>query len=156
MKIEVTKPTYIRFVREGGHYIKAWRKHLGLSVHHLSEKVSELPGDHSVSASMISQLEQGKAGYTQKTLELLADALKLQPWQLLASKPGDNKGFWRAALDHSDSKTVWDEIDESDKRVLEILISNHCEAVVVAVLKSAPEVLRKTHTNTRNGAEPSN
>ena len=157
MSIEKSKPTYVRIVRDGGHHIKAWRKHFDLSVHHLSERVSALPprfGEDQqprISASMISQLEQGKAGYTQKTLELLAEALKLQPWQLLASEPGENWDFWLVALDHCESKGVWDDIDDADKKVLAVQINNLCEAVVGAVLKSAPVVLRKDFSVSRNG-----
>jgi transcriptional regulator with XRE-family HTH domain len=143
MKLKINEPVYVRVLWDGGHHIKAWRKHLDLSVHHLSEKISGLPGEPSLSASMISQLEQGKAGYTQKTLELLASALNLQPWQLLAGRPGETKGFWRAALDHCESKEVWDQIDESDKILLEKIIATYCEAAVGAVLKSAPDILRK-------------
>lgn len=150
MKLKIKGPVYVRVMWDGGHHIKAWRKHQGLSVHHLSEQVSKLPGEPSLSASMISQLEQGKAGYTQKTLELLAGALNLQPWQLLAGEPGQTKDFWRAALDQCDAREAWNEIEESDKPVLEKLIAIYCKAAVGAVIKSAPDILRKEQASARN------
>jgi transcriptional regulator with XRE-family HTH domain len=62
------------------HKIKAWRKYKGLTANALADKAG-------VSASMISHLEQGKAGYTQKTLEALAEALDVLPCMLLCIEP---------------------------------------------------------------------
>jgi transcriptional regulator with XRE-family HTH domain len=141
--ISSDKPVYVRIVRDGGHFIKAWRKYRGLSVHDLSARVAEQNHDQSVSASMISQLEQGKAGYTQKTLELLAKALDLHTWQLLAGGPGENKDFWRAALSNTERIDYWNAISDTDKVVLEKLIRNNCEAAVGAAFASAPDIFHR-------------
>lgn len=108
MKIEVKTPARIRFMRPVVHFIKEWRKHRDLSL----EKLGEMAG---VSPSMISQLERGKTTYTQTTLEALARALEVEPWQLLAcGDPGVETKLWRiiASLDQSDMKAVLREYAE--------------------------------------------
>lgn len=63
-----------------GHYVREWRKHRGLTQ-------EQLAGRLGVAVSTVSQLENGKQGYSQATLEALADALRCEPWQLLSVDP---------------------------------------------------------------------
>ena len=64
-----------------GHYVKEWRKHRGLTQ-------EQLAGRLGVATSTVSQLETGKQGYSQATLEALAEALSCEPWQLISMDPG--------------------------------------------------------------------
>jgi transcriptional regulator with XRE-family HTH domain len=63
-----------------GHYIKEWRKH-----RHLTQE--QLAGRLGVATSSVSQLETGKQGYSQATLEALAEALSCEAWQLISVDP---------------------------------------------------------------------
>lgn len=63
-----------------GHYVKEWRKHRGLTQ-------EQLAGRLGVATSSVSQLETGKQGYSQATLEALAIALDCEPWQLISVNP---------------------------------------------------------------------
>jgi len=70
---------------------------------------------------MISQLERGKTTYTQSTLEAIAAALEVEPWQLLACyEPGCKADLWRviAKLDEHEMKTVLR--DYTNKRRVEV------------------------------------
>jgi transcriptional regulator with XRE-family HTH domain len=71
-------------VRGGGQKttIKEWRKHRGLTLVELGKKAG-------ISGAMVSQLERGSSGYRQETLEKVAGALQVKPWQLLGFKPGE-------------------------------------------------------------------
>lgn len=69
------------------HYIKAWRKHRRLTQEQLAGRVDMSPAS-------ISQLENGHQGYTQSTLEALADALNCQPGDLLIRDPLAGEAPW--------------------------------------------------------------
>jgi transcriptional regulator with XRE-family HTH domain len=69
-----------REIIEVKHNIRAWRQRRNMSM-------KELAHQADLSSSAISQLERGRAHYTQQTLEKIAEALQLQPWQLLVIKP---------------------------------------------------------------------
>ena len=126
--------------RQGGHYIKAWRKHRKLSVPELAARINEKPG---VSASMIAQLEQGRCGYTQKTLEKIARGLNLEPWQLLAGEPSEDNAFWHAAFKQSSHSNVYYSFAESDRPLFEKMISINFEAALEAAIKQADLVFKK-------------
>jgi len=114
MATENPPPIRVRIARPVVHYIKEWRKYRGYSLDSLS-KLS------AVSASMISQLERGKTTYTQSTLEAIAAALEVEPWQLLAcAEPGCKADLWRviAKLDEHEMKTVLR--DYTNKRRVEV------------------------------------
>jgi transcriptional regulator with XRE-family HTH domain len=123
MKVSINRPTRVRITREVVHYVKEWRKHFGLSV----DKLGEVAG---ISGSMISQLERGKTTYTQNTLEALAKAMHLQPWQLLACGPDENQELWRTVMNRSDRRALLDGVDEAELPVLEEMLNNNCEAAV--------------------------
>lgn len=63
-----------------GHYIREWRKFRGLTL-------EQLAGRLEVATSTISQIETGSQGYSQASLEALANALSCEPWQLISVNP---------------------------------------------------------------------
>lgn len=92
MKYHIREDTRLRAIYPVSHFIREWRQYRGLSIEQLANKVE-------LSTSMISQLERGKSGYTQSTLEKVALALDCEPWQLLACEnPGEGADMWRIAL----------------------------------------------------------
>lgn len=62
------------------HFIREWRKHRNMTQERLAALVE-------MSAPSISQIENGNQGYTQSTLERLAEALNCQPGDLLMRNP---------------------------------------------------------------------
>lgn len=87
------------------HFIKEWRKFRGLTQEQLAERVG-------VAVSSISQLETMKQGYSQPTLEAIADALQCEPADLLMRKPPNkddpddpNGGIW----------SIWENLDQPAK-----------------------------------------
>lgn len=75
------------------HFIREWRKHRGLSMEELAERVELTHG-------AISQLERGIVNYTQPTLEALAEALGCEPADLIMRNPLDDEAPW----------TIWDSL----------------------------------------------
>ena len=67
------------------YYFAEWRKHRGLT----QDKLAELTG---LTPSSISQLENGKQGFTQSTIEALAEALGCKPGDLLQNHPTEKNG----------------------------------------------------------------
>lgn len=68
-------------------YLKAWRLHRDVTQDYLANAIGK-------TSSTISQLENGKQGFTDKTLAALADALRCSPLDLLAYDPSRNDSFW--------------------------------------------------------------
>lgn len=122
-KIVIKEPTSVRVTREVTHHIKAWRLHRELSV----DKLGELAG---VSGSMVSQLERGKTTYTETTLEKLARALAVQPWQLLACGPDENKQLWNFVLAGGEKPARLEEFSSDDRLVLQEMLMNNCDAAI--------------------------
>lgn len=73
-------------------FLKEWRNYRGLTQEQLAERVGW-------SVSNVSQLEQGRQGYSQEGLELLAGALNCDPGQILNVDPtsGDIWSLWETA-----------------------------------------------------------
>jgi transcriptional regulator with XRE-family HTH domain len=69
------------------HFIRAWRKHRHLTQEQLASRVE-------MSTASISQLENGHQGYSQSTLEALAEALSCQPGDLLMRDPTVGEAAW--------------------------------------------------------------
>ncbi len=69
------------------HFIKEWRKYRGLTQEQLAERIG-------VAVSTISQLETMKQGYSQPTLEAIADALGCEPADLLMRNPTSDDHMW--------------------------------------------------------------
>ena len=61
-------------------FIRAWRIDRELSQEQLAEAVD-------MTTASLSRIENGKQPYTQRTLELLAQALRCEPADLLAKDP---------------------------------------------------------------------
>lgn len=62
------------------YYFKEWRKFRNLTQEELADRIG-------VSAPAISQIERGLSGFTNSTLEAIADALSCEPGQLLGVNP---------------------------------------------------------------------
>lgn len=74
-------------------FIRQWRKYRKLTLEQLAEKVE-------MTASHFSMMERGQRGYTQETLENLAEALGTTVGSLLDRNPlieGDDSLFWDRA-----------------------------------------------------------
>lgn len=69
------------------HFIREWRKHRGFTQEQLASRLE-------VAVSTISQLETGKQGYSQPTLEAIAEALSCQPADLLIRNPLVEDAVW--------------------------------------------------------------
>lgn len=95
------------------HFIRDWRKHRGLTLEQLAERVGLTHG-------AISQLERGETNYTQPTLEAIANALNCEPADLIMRRPD------------AETWSVWDEVralPEDEQRRL--------AAVIAAVRKAS-------------------
>jgi transcriptional regulator with XRE-family HTH domain len=129
MKLVVATPTRVD-VKEGGrvtrevvHHVRAWRKHAGLSVEALAARCG-------LSGSMISQLERGKTTYTQRNLEAIATALGLQPWQLLACGPEENKDLWIAVANSPELRERLSNCNDAARADLVEMLNNNSDAAV--------------------------
>lgn len=76
-----------RFKRRGRVFIREWRKHRGLTLEQLSERIDMSPGN-------LSHLERGMVAYTQDTLEALAEALNTDAASLLMRDPTGPDAIW--------------------------------------------------------------
>lgn len=88
-------------------FIRAWRKHRGLTLERLSSRLEEL-GQKELGPSQLSMLERGERGYTQDTLEALADALGTDVASLLIRNPGDPEAIW----------SVWEQAKPGQRRAI--------------------------------------
>lgn len=79
--------------------LRKWRKFRGFTQ-------EQLAGRLDMATASISQLETGKTGYTQDTLERLADRLNCQPADLLMRDPTDPQGIW----------SIWDRLKPVQQR----------------------------------------
>ncbi|WP_022697893.1 helix-turn-helix domain-containing protein [Euryhalocaulis caribicus] len=79
-------------------YLKEWRKHRDLTQGQLAEKVG-------VSVVHISELERGKKSYTRPMLVKLADALGVQPADLISRLPDQG----------ADIVSIWDRIPTNNR-----------------------------------------
>lgn len=97
-----------RFKQRGPrHFIREWRKHRGLTLEQLAERVGLTHG-------AISQLERGETNYTQPTLEAIAEALDCEPADLIMRRPD------------SPTWSIWDEVrglPEDEQRRLAAVIA---------------------------------
>lgn len=93
------------------HFLKQWRRYRDLTQ-------EELAGMVEMSVATISQLENGKQGYRQETLEALADALGCGPGDLLIRNPLDGAPIW----------SLWERLTPAQRRQVAAMI----EALIVA------------------------
>lgn len=87
-------------VRRRPHYIKAWRKFRGLTQAAVANEIGEKP-------SSLSQLENGKQGYTQWKLETLARIYDTTPVALLSVDPFSE--------DQREVDAIWQELSSDGK-----------------------------------------
>lgn len=80
-------------------YIREWRKFRDMTL-------EELAGRLEMTASHFSMLERGQRGYTQETLESVAEALKTTTSALLMRNP-ERDGDW----------SVWDQAEPGERRL---------------------------------------
>lgn len=85
---------YKRPVYEVHHFIREWRVYRGMTINMLAEKAK-------LTASMISQLERGKAQFKQGSFLRIAEALNVEPWRLLAHGPYER--FEQTSSEHVDN-----------------------------------------------------
>lgn len=68
-------------------FIRQWREHRGLNQEQLAERLD-------MTQSHLSMLENGKRGYTQETLEAVAQALQTDVASLLMRSPAEGDEIW--------------------------------------------------------------
>lgn len=135
MKVKIKGPVRVRIQRDVTHFVRQWRKHRDMSIVELGEAAG-------ISASMISQLETGKANYTQVTLEALAKALKVHPAALVWADPSQSELDWSTLL------RGWDKYDGMTGNVLDVLINDGVDAAIKAAYKSAHKLADKDEDQT--------
>lgn len=79
-------------------FLREWRKHRQLTQQQLADRLE-------VDRSWISMIERGVSGYTQTFLEAAAEALGVEPADLIVRNPEDPVGYW----------TIWDGIPAVDR-----------------------------------------
>jgi transcriptional regulator with XRE-family HTH domain len=68
-------------------FIRAWRKHRGLTLENLAERIG-------TTHASLSRIERGEQPYNQDLLDLLADELRCEPADLIARNPLDSEPVW--------------------------------------------------------------
>lgn len=74
-------------------FIRAWRKHRGLTLSQLADRLSvEIEVD--ISEGQLSRIERGETPYSQDILEALAAVLRCEPADLIMRDPTQPEGIW--------------------------------------------------------------
>jgi transcriptional regulator with XRE-family HTH domain len=81
-------------------FIRQWRKHRGLTLEQLAARLNDM------APSNLSMLERGLRGYTQETLERIAEELGTDAASLLIRDPADGEAIW----------SLWDHAKPGQKR----------------------------------------
>jgi transcriptional regulator with XRE-family HTH domain len=91
-------------------FIRQWRSHRRLTLEQLAERMERIAAKRDLklptTASHLSMLERGQRGYTQDTIEALAEALETDVGSILIRDPTDPESIWPA----------WDEAKPSQRR----------------------------------------
>lgn len=82
-------------------FIRQWREHRGLTLEQLADRVE-------MTSSYLSMFERGQRGYTQNTLEALAEALQTDAASLLMRDPTDDDAVW----------SIWDQAKPAKRRMI--------------------------------------
>lgn len=69
------------------HFIRAWRKDRGLTLEQLAERIG-------MTHQNLGKIERGLVPYNQVLLELLADALRCEPADLIMRDPSQKNTLW--------------------------------------------------------------
>jgi transcriptional regulator with XRE-family HTH domain len=80
-------------------FIREWRKYHNLSQEKLADRVS-------ITQAYLSKLETGRAGYTQELLEVLADALRCEPADLIMRPPDTD----------ADIRLIWSQLSPEKRK----------------------------------------
>ncbi len=88
-------------------FLRAWRKHLGLTQERAVARFIEL-GVDDMSTAQLSRIESGLQGYTQDFLELAAEAYRTDVASLLTRDPSDPDGIW----------SIWDNALPGERRAI--------------------------------------
>lgn len=82
-------------------FIRHWREFRGLNQEQLAERLE-------MTQSHLSMLENGKRGYTQETLEAVAEALQTDVASLLMRNPSEGDAIW----------SIWDHAKPGERRMI--------------------------------------
>lgn len=82
-------------------FIKHWREYRKLNQEQLAARLD-------MTQSHLSMLENGKRGYTQETLEAIADALQTDAASLLMRNPQDGDAIW----------SIWEQAKPGERRMI--------------------------------------
>jgi len=82
-------------------FVREWRRHRNLTL-------EQLAGRLDMSASHFSMLERGQRGYTQETLEAIAEALQTDAASLIMRNPQDNDAIW----------SIWDHAKQAERQMI--------------------------------------
>lgn len=74
-------------------YMKAWRKHRGMSLERAVERL-EAEVEYPYSVSQLSRVERGDQGYSQDLLEALATIYRCEPGDLIMRDPTATDAIW--------------------------------------------------------------
>lgn len=69
------------------HFIRAWRKHRGLTLEKLAERIH-------MTHQNLGKVERFKVPYTQHLLEALATELRCEPADLIMRDPTKKSAYW--------------------------------------------------------------
>ena len=92
------------------HFIRQWRKHRGLTLERLADRLD-------ITAGSLSHLERGQTGYTQPTLEALAYALMCDPADLIMRDPTVPDAVW----------SIWDRVPTQERERLMVIMETFAE-----------------------------
>lgn len=101
-------------------YIRAWRRHRGLTIDQVREHLWHLH-EVKLTRTSLSRIELGKQPYSQPILEALADVLETEPASLLMRDPLQAESMWSiwdriAQPKKSDALRILDAFAEKDKK----------------------------------------
>lgn len=86
-------------------HIRAWRKFRNLTLERLADRLD-------MTASYLSMLERGERGYTQETIEMIAESLQTDVASLLMRDPTDSGAIW----------SIWDQAQPSERLQIEDVV----------------------------------
>lgn len=79
----------------GRNYIREWRKHRGLSLDRLVDRLTDPSAEDAfITKTSLSRIETGKQPYSQPLLEAIAVALDCTPADLIMRNPLDTEAPW--------------------------------------------------------------
>jgi transcriptional regulator with XRE-family HTH domain len=82
-------------------YIRQWREHRSLTQEQLAARIDMTP-------SHLSMLERGQRGYTQDTMEIIAEALQTDVASLLMRNPEDPDAIW----------SIWEQAKPGERKLI--------------------------------------